>query len=89
MKSIPVHFTLGKGHVAFFYNKMLYLKNRYELLYQECLRRGYKVQYYGSCWDGVPKSLMNDYVETERDKEIIKQRIKERNGKEADIFKGS
>ena len=81
MKSIPTQFTLGKGHVAFFYNKMLYLKNRYELLYQECLRRGYKVQYYGSCWDTVPQSLMNDYKETERDGAIIRQRIKEKNEK--------
>jgi hypothetical protein len=78
MVGIPKEFTLGTGHVKFFYDKLLYLRNRYEELYQECLNRGYKMTYYGGCWDNVPSELLNDYTPTERDIELIKQRIKEK-----------
>ena len=38
IKDILEKFTLGKGHVKFFYNKLLYLHKRYEELYQEALQ---------------------------------------------------
>ena len=75
---IPKEFTLGKGHVKFFYNKLGYLKERYEQIYNECKRREFKVTYYGSAWSNVPKHLMNNYLPTKRDEEIIRQRIKEK-----------
>ena len=78
MKSTPSEFTLGKGHVAFFYNKLLYLKKRYEELYQECKNRNFNVSYYGDAWNDVPNHLMNDYTPTERDEQIIRQRIAEK-----------
>ncbi len=78
LNNVPVQFTLGKGHVSFFYNKLGYLKRRYEELYAECLRRKINVQYYGNSWDNVPKELMNDYIPQERDRQIILQRIRER-----------
>src|ERR1700722_7646505 len=61
IENIPPKFTLGKGHIKFFYDKMLLLKKRYEELYRECINRGFKVTYYGSAWDGIPENLMNDY----------------------------
>ena len=76
--NIPKEFTLGTGHVKFFYNKLKYLKNRYEELYEECISRGFNVTYYGEAWDKVPTHLMNDYTPTKRDEEIIRQRIKEK-----------
>lgn len=78
LKSIPKEFTLGKGHVAFFYDKLNYLKERYEEIYKECKSRNFNVTYYGNAWDNLPKELMNDYIPTERDREIIRQRIKEK-----------
>ena len=78
LNNIPSEFTLGKGHVCFFYDKLLYLKNRYEQLYQECINRGFNVQYYGDAWNGIPVQLMNDYIATEKDVEIIQQRIYEK-----------
>lgn len=78
LKNTPKEFTLGKGHVSFFYNKLKYLKNRYEDLYKECKSRGFNVSYWGNAWDDVPQELMNDYIPTDRDREIIRQRIKER-----------
>ena len=76
MDNIPDKFKLGIGHVKFFYNKLLYLKNRYTNLYEECMKRGFNVQNYSNAWDNVPKTLMNDYVPTNRDRKIIKERIK-------------
>lgn len=78
MKGQPKAFTLGTGHVKFFYNKLGYLKRRYEELYAECISRGFNVQYYGDAWNGIPNHLMGDYTPTNTDREIIRERISER-----------
>lgn len=78
LEGVPPFFKLGTGHVKFFYNKLLYLKRRYEAIYEECLRRGYNVSYYGDCWNNVPQELMNDYIPTEQDAAIVRERINER-----------
>jgi hypothetical protein len=74
----PSKFTLGTGHVKFFYTRLGYLKNRYEDIYAECLIRGYNVTYFGDAWDGVPNHLMGDYTPTNEDREIVLARINER-----------
>ena len=81
MDGIPDKFKLGTGHVKFFYNKLLYLKNRYISLYNECIKRGFNVQNYIDAWDNVPQELMNDYTVEANDIKIIKQRIDERRSK--------
>ena len=81
MEGIPKKFKLGTGHVKFFYNKLLYLKNRYVSLYNECIKRGFNVQNYIGAWDNVPQELMNDYKVEDNDIKIIKQRIDERRPK--------
>ena len=78
MDGIPNKFKLGTGHVKFFYNKLLYLRNRYVNLYNECIKRGFNVRNYISAWDNVPQELMNDYTVEVNDIKIIKQRINER-----------
>tara|TARA_R110002020_G_scaffold157161_2_gene339671 strand:- start:297 stop:656 length:360 start_codon:yes stop_codon:yes gene_type:complete len=78
MEGIPNRFKLGSGHVKFFYNKLLYLKNRYTSLYCECKKRGFNVQNYINAWDNIPKELMNDYQPTDFDREIIRERINEK-----------
>lgn len=78
LKNIPKEFTLGKGHVSFFYDKLEYLRKRYEDLYKECKARNFNVSYYGDAWINLPKELMNDYIPTKRDEEIIRQRINEK-----------
>lgn len=78
LKTAPSQFTLGKGHVSFFYDKLGYLKERYLELYNECRLRGFNVQSYLSSWDGVPPELMNSYVPTDRDKQIVRERIADR-----------
>lgn len=81
LKGQPKEFTLGTGHVKFFYTRLGYLRQRYEELYQECVERGINVQYYGNAWDNVPEHLMGNYIPTEEDKRIIRERIAERLGK--------
>jgi len=71
----PKDFTLGKGHVKFFYTRLAYLKERYEALHQECLKRGFKVTYYGNAWDNVPLEFMGYYQPTDKDRKIVRERI--------------
>lgn len=78
LNGIPNEFKLGSGHVKFFYNKLLYLKNRYEEIYLECLDRGLNVKYFGGAWDNVPNHLMNNYKPTINDKKLLVDRINER-----------
>jgi len=78
MKDQPSEFTLGTGHVKFFYDKCGYLKNRYEELYARCIELNMNVTYFGGAWDNVPKEFMGDYIPTDRDRKIIRARIKER-----------
>jgi deoxyribonuclease (pyrimidine dimer) len=77
----PKEFTLGTGHVKFFYDKLLYLKNRNDLLYNECLRRGINASDYTESYLAAIKKfpkLANDYTPSDRDRSIIRERIKER-----------
>ncbi len=78
MSNIPSEFKLGKGHVKFFYNKLDYLRKRYEQIYNECIERGYEVTYFGASFDNLPKELMNDYMPTNEAIQEIKSRINER-----------
>lgn len=41
----PDEYTLGAGHIKFFTNKLRYLFNRYQLLNDECIKRGFNVTY--------------------------------------------
>ena len=78
VKNIPLVFSLGKGHVSFFYDKLGYLRDRYRDLYNECINRGFNVQNYEASWNGIPSELMNGYTPTENDVRIITERIAER-----------
>ena len=44
-KAIPGRYTLGKGHVIFWYDKLGYIRARYEQLYKEAKKRGFNVTY--------------------------------------------
>lgn len=75
LQGIPSQFTLGTGHVKFFYSRLGYLLKRYRKVRDECKARGYNVQDYESVWDGVPKELMNDYEPTDSDRKIVMERL--------------
>ncbi len=75
LEGIPDQFTLGKGHVKFFYNKLLYLRMRYVTIHSECLLRKFKVQDYYESWNDLPTELYNDYTQTDRDRQLLIERI--------------
>jgi hypothetical protein len=78
IKDIPKKFTLGQGHVKFFYNKVGYIKNRYEQLYNECVARGFNIESKHNSFEDIPQSLMNDWQNNEEANLLIRQRIQER-----------
>ncbi|MFZ7186749.1 pyrimidine dimer DNA glycosylase/endonuclease V [Avibacterium avium] len=71
----PADYKLGEGHVRFFFNKLQFLKNRYDLLHQECKARGFNVQYFWS--ENLPQdpSLWQDYQPTENALTLNRERI--------------
>ena len=75
LTGIPARFTLGTGHVKFFYNKLGYLKDRYHKIYNECVARKCNVQYYGASFEGIPENLMSEYHPSSADREILIERI--------------
>ena len=79
LKEIPPRYTLGTGHVKYFYDKMLFLQKRFEQLVEEMLKRGYNPTFRdSSIFKPNDTRFYNDYIPTEEALEINRQRIKER-----------
>ena len=79
-------YTLNKGHVYFFYNKLLYVKNRHEELKAEALSRGFKLELKLD-WTGVPDCYMNDWTPTLADHCVNVERILKRIGEKPNWYK--
>lgn len=72
LENIPDTFTLGKGHVRFFYDKLLYLYCRYRQLHIECIKRGFNVTDYSEAWG---KIIEGSYFPTDNDRALLIERI--------------
>ena len=71
----PADYKLGEGHVRFFFNKLAFLKRRYDELHQECKSRGFNVQY---IWpENLPQNaeLWVDYQATPEALALNRERI--------------
>ena len=77
-RSIPTKFSLGNGHVKFFYNKLQYLLNRYTSIYDECILRGFNITNYSGAWENIPDDMMKNYTSTTEDATTVINRLKER-----------
>lgn len=87
LKRIPAEFCLGKGHVTFFLDKALFTLARYRLIHEECIRRGFNVPDYSGNWEQVSlKSCWKSHLPTEKEKDLLIQRIKERINESAKAF---
>lgn len=75
---VPTRYTLGKGHMKFFFNKFSYLKLRFEQLVEEMGRRGYNCTYRDSSIFEVGELYMGDYAPTREALAINRERIAER-----------
>lgn len=71
----PEDYKLGEGHVRFFFNKLTFLKKRYDLLHQECKARGFNVQYIWPSALPMDPTLWLDYHPTENAIKINRERI--------------
>lgn len=69
----PKEYTLGKGHVSFFYPRLKFLHKRYDQLFNECIRRGFNVTYIFP--KTVPERLYNDYTPTNEAIKINVERV--------------
>lgn len=78
----PKEYTLGTGHVLFFYDKLLFLANRHKQLVNEMLARGYKPTLQDCLmqqWQGVmPIGYWQDYEPTNEAIKINIERINKR-----------
>jgi len=78
----PKEYTMGKGHVLFFYDKLEYLLKRQRKIIEECKKRGFKIKYDNpvSLKDMIekPAYLWNDWMPDKEAMGINRKRIKER-----------
>lgn len=77
ISKIPSKYTLNKGHVMFFYNKLKWLEKRYTLLCKELIDRGFNIapENRKVNFKGFPAWCYHDYVPNEEDKKINRERI--------------
>ena len=80
---IPTEFTLNSGHVSFFYNKGIYLHERYMDICDELVKRNINFDRAAMLdadrvFNELPCEFWDDYVPTENALKLIRQRIKEK-----------
>lgn len=85
--NIPAQFTLNTGHCLFFKDKGLYLQKRFGILRAELIKRKYNPQYDTLDVSAWPATFFNDWSPTERDMNIIRERIKEKVQKKPNWYK--
>lgn len=76
----PDEYTLGTGHVLFFYNKLNYILNRYHELVSEMKTRGYSpnpITDKELCYDIHP-AWFGEYIPTQHAMSINRERIQKR-----------
>lgn len=79
--SAPSSYTLGTGHVKFFYDKLKYISNRYSSLIDEMRRRGYNPSYSNTMeadFSDIPKMYWKDWEPSAIDIQINTDRIRDR-----------
>ena len=82
----PKNYCLGQGHINFFKNKLLYLKERHELIKKEMKERGFKPNKTIKL-NTYKKELKNDWKPKEKDFKIIKKRLKQKIKQKPNFYK--
>lgn len=73
---VGVKYTMGAGHVRFFYNKLLFLSQRHQVLVAEALKRGFHLGYVDQIsLADIPKCYCQDYQPSQEDLQISLTRI--------------
>jgi len=74
LESVPKRYCLGKGHMKFFKDKVLYLKNRHESLKREMKKRGFQANKIVNL-KGFEKNNLLNWNPKKEDINIITKRI--------------
>ena len=75
-RGIPNQYQLRAGHVIFFYNKLQYIKDRFEAIKREMKLRGWSAN--GIIDADIPDELLGNWTASERSNNILKERLIER-----------
>jgi deoxyribonuclease (pyrimidine dimer) len=77
---VPKTYTLGEGHVKFFYDKLEFCARRHNQLRQEMKRRGFKCNLppVEALLMEAPKALRGDYEPTPEARTLNRIRIEQR-----------
>lgn len=84
LASIPKKYTLNKGHVLFFYDKIGYLVDRYSELKQYLVKRGFQLDPARAEFplQGIPDEFLGnwspDAVEFAEAEKVIRKRLEEK-----------
>lgn len=92
LKRIPAQFTLGTGHVSFFYDKGAYLSNRFLELREELARRGVNFDRSSKLdsagvYAEVPITFFKNYTPTPEALILIRERIAEKIAMKPDWYR--
>jgi len=76
----PTEYTLGRGHIRFFYSRLGYLTNRQRSLVAEMQRRGYQPTFVevDQLAEGIPAEWCRNWEPTEAAVALNRARIAER-----------
>ena len=79
-RKLPEKYTMGEGHVTFFYNKLGFVADRYEQISDEMRRRGYTTNQIprADLLAGINPLLYGGYTPTDDAIAISRARISER-----------
>lgn len=71
---IPGDYCLGKGHILFFKDKLIYIRKRHEQLKIEMKKRGFETRKTINI-SKFKKELIRDWKPSQKDLNIIKERL--------------
>ena len=75
-QNIPNTYQLRAGHVTFFYNKLQYIKDRFEAIKREMKARGWSAN--GIIDADIPDELLGNWQPDLNSNKILKERLVER-----------
>lgn len=75
MANYPKSYTLGLGHVRFFYPRLKYILKRYTAIVKLCKEKNIDVKYTTLDMHGIGKEWFGDWEPTQEDMDLNRERI--------------
>lgn len=87
LKDIPQDYTLGKGHVKFFYNKLNFIETRHLQLKEEGRKRGLNLDSIIIDLNGIPEMLKKNFEPSRKDIILNLSRVQEKINLKPEFYK--